>query len=80
MPTYVYKCPKCGFVLEQLLSMGEYAAAPLPRCCSDGCDGQQVMKPQITGGTGFVLKGSGWTPKSDESFGAPTDIIHGKKR
>jgi putative FmdB family regulatory protein len=79
MPTYVFKCPKCGNELEQLMSMGEYAAAPHPKCCAEGCDGQQTMKPQLQP-TAFILKGTGWTPKSYESFGAPTDIIHGKKR
>ena len=79
MPTYVYRCPKCGNTLEQLMSMGEYAAAPLPKCCREGCDGHEEMKPVITGGSGFILKGTGWTPKSDVDFGAPTDIIGSKR-
>lgn len=73
MPTYVYKCEKCGSVLEQLMTMSEYAAALHPKCCAEGCDGQQTMKPQITGGTGFVLKGTGWTGKSDTWVGAPVE-------
>lgn len=64
MPTYSFKCPKCGNMLEQLMTMGEYAQFPLPKCCNEGCDGQQTMKPQIYGGTGFILKGTGWTPKT----------------
>jgi putative FmdB family regulatory protein len=79
MPTYVFRCPKCGGVLEQLMSMGEYAQFPLPRCCREGCDGQQEMKPVITGGTGFILKGTGWTPKSDADFGVSSDIAGGRK-
>ncbi len=80
MPTYVFKCPKCGFVLEQLMTMGEYATTPLPKCCQLGCDGQEEMKPQITGGTGFILKGTGWTGKSDTWHGPSTDIVVPKKR
>lgn len=64
MPTYSYKCPKCGNVLEQLMTMGEYAMTAKPKCCQEGCDGQQVMEPQVLGGTGFVLKGTGWTPRT----------------
>jgi putative FmdB family regulatory protein len=80
MPTYVFKCVKCGHVLEQLMTMGEYAQTPLPKCAEEGCDGQQEMKPQITGGTGFVLKGTGWTPKTADSWGAPTEAVMPKKR
>jgi predicted nucleic acid-binding Zn ribbon protein len=80
MPTYVFCCPKCGNILEQIMTISEYSTTHRPKCCVEGCDGQQTMEPQITGGTGFVLKGTGWTPKGSESFGAPTDILHRKKR
>jgi predicted nucleic acid-binding Zn ribbon protein len=62
MPTYVFKCEKCGNILEQMMSMGEFATLPIPMCCNDGCDGQQWMSPQLQP-TGFILKGTGWTPK-----------------
>lgn len=83
MPTYVFKCPKCGLELEQLMSMGEFAQTPAPMCCAEGCDGQQRMRVQLQP-AGLVFKGTGWTPKhykkSSTSRGAPTDILTPKKR
>ena len=81
MPTYIYKCPKCDFILEQLLTMGEYIAQSKPKCCQPGCDGQQEMRPQLSA-PAFILKGTGWTPNfsNGEADGVSTDIIHGKKR
>jgi putative FmdB family regulatory protein len=62
MPTYVFKCEKCGRVLEQLLSLKEYAVNPFPRCCAEGCDGQQRMKVVLQP-SALIFKGTGWTPK-----------------
>lgn len=62
MPTYVFKCPKCGFQMERLLSIMEFSTTPNPVCVTDGCDGQQTMKTVIQP-TAFALKGTGWTPK-----------------
>lgn len=62
MPTYVFKCEKCGNTLEQLMTMGEHAVTPAPLCMEEGCDAQQRMKPQLQP-VGFILKGTGWTPK-----------------
>lgn len=79
MPTYVFKCPKCGNVFEQLMTIGEYEQYSKPKCVEEGCDGQQTMEPQLQP-TGFILKGSGWTPRGEHSFGAPTDLAMPKKR
>lgn len=81
MPTYVFKCPKCGNVLEQLLTMGEYAQQPLPLCMEEGCDGQQKMKVQLQA-AGLIFKGTGWTPKFSHGAGSgpSTDLLIPKKR
>jgi len=81
MPTYVFKCSKCGFELEQLMSIREFTENPAPVCCNEGCDGHQRMKNQIQA-VGFSLKGVGWTPKfaHGNAEGPPTDIAIPRKR
>ena len=81
MPTYVFKCQKCGNEIEQMMSLGEFAQNPAPLCCNEGCDGQQRMKPQIQP-VGFHLKGTGWTPKFSKgnAEGPSTDLLIPKKR
>jgi putative FmdB family regulatory protein len=50
MPTYTYECSKCGeFEVEQ--SISEAALDYCPRC-------HGTVKRLITGGGGFILKGS----------------------
>ena len=52
MPTYEYKCPKCGkFDVFQKISDG--ALESCPRC------GEKVQRV-ISGGTGVIFKGSGF--------------------
>jgi len=64
MPTYVYKCPKCGHEIEMVRTIAEHATKPM--CVAEGCDGNQVMETQL--GTSVVqFKGSGWTPKFTSS-------------
>ena len=79
MPTYVFKCQKCGCCIEHLMSIREYSSTPSPMCVEDGCDGQQEMKVQLQP-VGTIFKGSGWTPRSEHSFGAPTELAMPKKR
>lgn len=81
MPTYVFKCPKCGHHIEQLLSIKEYTNNPHPMCVEEGCDGQQKMEPQIQA-SGIIFKGSGWTPRfaGGAGEGPSTDLLIGKKR
>ncbi len=52
MPTYEYKCPKCGkFDVFQKIS--DKAIESCPRC------GEKVQRV-ISGGTGVIFKGSGF--------------------
>ncbi|MBN2189438.1 MAG: zinc ribbon domain-containing protein [Chitinispirillaceae bacterium] len=53
MPTYEYKCEKCGKTFERFQSMTD---APLSACPS--CGGN--VKRLIGTGGGFILKGSGF--------------------
>lgn len=52
--TYEYVCTSCGHEWEASQSIKD---APLKKC--PGCK-RQTAKRQVSGGTGFVLKGSGW--------------------
>lgn len=53
MPTYEYRCTKCGHEFEALQTMSEPPVAFCPECKG---------KPErlITGGVGFLLKGTGF--------------------
>jgi putative FmdB family regulatory protein len=53
MPTYEYKCPKCGTRFERLQKISEPAGAPCPKC---GTKAERL----ISGGHGLVFKGSGF--------------------
>ncbi len=68
MPTYEYVC-KSGHVVEVSHSIKK---EPLTECLAKGVDhrGNVVTccspcKRQIAGGTSFILKGTGWTPKGN---------------
>ncbi len=53
MPTYRYKCTKCEHEFEEFQSI---TASPITFCPK--CDG--LVKRVITGGAGFIFKGSGF--------------------
>ncbi len=53
MPTYEYKCPKCGHSYDSFQKMSDKALAKCPNC---GTRGRRV----ISGGAGVVFKGSGF--------------------
>jgi putative FmdB family regulatory protein len=53
MPTYEYKCPSCEHFFEEFQSITEN---PIEKCPECGEKTQRV----ISGGAGFVLKGSGF--------------------
>jgi putative FmdB family regulatory protein len=53
MPTYEYKCPKCGHEYEALQKISDKTLAKCPKC---GTRGRRV----ISGGAGVVFKGSGF--------------------
>ncbi len=54
MPNYSYKCSNCQNVLEISHGMNEK-----PQITCNSCGSNSVSK-LISGGTGFILKGSGF--------------------
>ena len=55
MPTYEYKCEKCGQVFEEVQSI---TAEPLTKCNKEGCGG--AAHRLFSAGAGFLFKGSGF--------------------
>jgi len=55
MPTYTYKCKKCGKEFDKFQSM---TAGPQQFCEFEGCDGE--VKRLIGMGAGAILKGTGF--------------------
>src|SRR5260221_14790029 len=53
MPTYDYKCPKCGTEFKEFQKITAKAGAKCPKC------GTKAER-QISGGAGLVFKGSGF--------------------
>lgn len=53
MPTYSYRCPKCGREYDKLQKISDNKRAKCPKC---GARGERM----ISGGVGFVFKGSGF--------------------
>ena len=53
MPTYEYRCKNCGFEFEEFQSIVAESLSICPRC--EG----QIFRI-ISGGGGFVFKGSGF--------------------
>jgi putative FmdB family regulatory protein len=54
MPTYEYACSSCQHEWEFEQSIKDAALTECPACH------QATAKRQISRGTGFILKGSGW--------------------
>jgi len=63
LPTYIYLCESCGTKLEKFHGINE---SPCFLCPS--CSGQ--LERQISGGAGFIFKGSGFyaTDYRSESY------------
>lgn len=65
MPTYQYRCPECKYEFEEFQSINDAPVQTCPRC---------GRKPRriITGGAGFLLKGTGFysTDYRSESYKA----------
>lgn len=59
MPTYEYKCGKCG----EFEKVQKVTDRPLRKCPTCGAK----VKRQIGGSGGFVLKGSNWPSKMASS-------------
>lgn len=55
MPTYEFRCPKCGKTTEEIRSFIQRYDDP-PTCSK--C--QEFMERVISGGAGFLLKGGCW--------------------
>ncbi len=53
MPTYDYKCKKCGHRFEAFQRMTDEPLKACPEC-------QGEVQRLITGGTGLIFKGSGF--------------------
>ncbi|MCK5125477.1 MAG: zinc ribbon domain-containing protein [candidate division Zixibacteria bacterium] len=60
MPTYQYKCPDCKHEFEEFQGINDEAVSKCPKC---------GKKPRriITGGAGFLLKGSGFYTTENRS-------------
>lgn len=54
MPTYDYHCDSCGYDFEEFQKITDDPITICPKCKTDS------VKRIITGGAGFVLKGSGF--------------------
>jgi len=52
MPLYEYECSSCGHVFERRHGMNEEPVSRCPKC-------QGEIFQRISGGTGFIIKGSG---------------------
>ncbi len=53
MPTYDYKCEKCGHRFEAFQRMTDEPLKECPKCKGE-------VQRLITGGTGLIFKGSGF--------------------
>ena len=53
MPTYEYKCTKCGTEFEVVKKITAKPGSKCPKCGSKA-------EPQLSGGAGLVFKGSGF--------------------
>ena len=54
MATYEYKCEECSHKWDEVQSMQDPPITTCPECK------KETAKRLISGGLGFVLKGSGW--------------------
>lgn len=53
MPTYAYRCPKCGHEFQKFHKMSAKARPKCPACGT-------TAERKITGGAGLLFKGSGF--------------------
>jgi len=64
MPTYEYKCDKCGHLFEKMQSMTSKSLRKCPKC------GKSSLRRLIGTGAGLIFKGSGFyaTDYRSESY------------
>jgi len=55
MPTYEYRCRKCGHKFSQFQKITEPALKNCPNC-----QGRNCVERLISGGSGLIFKGSGF--------------------
>lgn len=58
MPTYEYRCNECGYSFDVRHSIND---DPIVNCLHCGSKSKRI----ITGGSGFILKGTNSNPISD---------------
>jgi len=58
MPTYEYRCERCGYLFEVRHSMNDEPIVNCPQC-------NTRARKIITGGSGFILKGSSTSSMRD---------------
>lgn len=56
LPSYEFKCPKCGHEFEKLCKLDE-----LNPVCPNGCE---VFTVKLMSMSSFVLQGGGWAADS----------------
>lgn len=65
MPKYDYRCNACGELFEVIHSMQETEDRPCPKCAAPS-------RRIITGGSGFIMKGSADAGHSRPRCGSAT--------
>jgi putative FmdB family regulatory protein len=55
MPTYEYKCQKCGHGFSEFQRIVDPPIKDCPKCGKKGC-----VEQIISGGSGLIFKGSGF--------------------
>lgn len=61
MPTYEYICEKCGHTFEKFQSIAEKPLTACPKeLCAQKRWGKGKVRRAISGGAGFLFKGSGF--------------------
>jgi putative FmdB family regulatory protein len=73
MPTYDYRCEKCGHIFEAFQQM---TAAPLTECPE--CQGP--LQRLIGGGTGLIFKGSGFYITDYKKSNSSTSNVSKKEK
>lgn len=67
MPTYDYRCAKCGHELEIFHSMKDAPKRKCPKC------GKNALEKMIGAGAGFLFKGEGFYLTDYRSEGYKSD-------